>query len=122
MRARGECARGCTPVVKTPPHPLDLIAAAPPLVAKLARVQVGEAASFEPINDLARCLAGDPESYAEAADRDRPAPAQEAWQTVCYYVYEPMWTDRGWQLVYAKRCINHLALAPGDGRRGNTVA
>ncbi len=57
-----------------------------------------------------------------AASTAKPAPAQEAWQTVCYYVYEPMFTDRGWQLVYAKRCINHLALAPDAVRLGNTAA
>lgn len=53
-----------------------------------------------------------------SATADQAAPAQEAWQTVCYYVYEPMWTpDRGWHLVYARRCINHLALAPETGQR-----
>lgn len=56
-----------------------------------------------------------------AATAAKSAPAQEAWQTVCYFVYEPMWTDRGWQLVYAKRCINHLALAPDAGRGGSTA-
>lgn len=51
---------------------------------------------------------------------DQAAPTREAWQTVCYYVYEPMWTaDRGWHLVYAKRCINHLAFAPETGRRAD---
>ena len=35
------------PLVKSPPDPLDQIAAAPPLAAKLARVQAGEAVSFE---------------------------------------------------------------------------
>ena len=50
------------------------------------------------------------------------APAQEAWRTVCYYVYEPMWTpDHGWQLVYAKRCTNHLASAPGAASRAGAA-
>jgi transcription-repair coupling factor (superfamily II helicase) len=35
------------PLVKAPPDPLDQIAAAPPVAAKLARVQAGEAVSFE---------------------------------------------------------------------------
>ena len=56
-----------------------------------------------------------------APSATKPAPAQEAWQTVCYYVYEPMFTDRGWQLVYARRCINHLALAPAAVRPGSSV-
>jgi hypothetical protein len=53
-----------------------------------------------------------------ASTTESAATAPEAWQTVCYYVYEPMWIpDRGWQLVYAKRCINHVVLAPDAARR-----
>jgi len=41
------------------------------------------------------------------------APIEEAWQTVCYNVYEPMWLPGiGWRLVLAKRCQNQLSLAP----------
>jgi len=33
-----------------------------------------------------------------------------------------MWIpDRGWQLVYAQRCINHLALTPDAARRDGTA-
>jgi hypothetical protein len=47
---------------------------------------------------------------APAPAADRAVPTQEAWQTVCYYVTEPMWIPGvGWHLVYAKRCINHIA-------------
>ncbi len=42
------------PLVKTPPDPLDQIAAAPPLAVKLARVQAGEAVSFEHVVPAAR--------------------------------------------------------------------
>jgi hypothetical protein len=57
-----------------------------------------------------------------AATTDSTATAPEAWRTVCYYVYEPMWIpDHGWQLVYAQRCINHLALTPDAARRDGTA-
>ncbi|HUN49151.1 MAG TPA: hypothetical protein VMU85_21635 [Stellaceae bacterium] len=46
------------------------------------------------------------------------APIEEAWQTVCYNVYEPMWLPGiGWRLVLAKRCQNELSLAPVPAAR-----